>query len=211
MNSAMLFDQARGARFKKLGTSDLVFYGVLMILAHLLLLLSNRFIVFMSVRPHVPAAFSSDYSLGFYTSAVSGLLFELMLFVLGWLFISGMANLLDGQSNARALFGALALCYAPVVLSSLATSLTYLTHTGSINTLAITQAERPEQLAEAINSSFSGAIFQALNKGEKLAYGLSVLLVVEAVSRICQLTRLKAALAVGLFVSLLFVLNYFAG
>lgn len=211
MNSAMPFEPALGTRLKKIEAGDLVFYGLLMLLAHLTLLLVNRFFVFNLVKSHVPASFAASYSLSFYAGAVSAILFELMLFILGWLFISGMANLLDGQSNARSLFGALALCFTPIVLSSLITFIVFLTHTSDLSTVAIAQAESPEQLMEAINASFSGAIFQIINRGEKIAYALSVLLVVATVSRVCQLSRLKAALAVGLFVSLLFILNYFAG
>lgn len=211
MNAAMLFEQGWSARFKKIEAGDLVFYGLLVMLAHLTLLLVNRFVIFSLVKAHIPAAFGSGYSLSFYVGAVTTIFFELMIFVLGWLFITGMANLLDGQSNARALFGALALCYLPVVLHSLITFVAFLTHAGDINTVAIAQAEQPEQLSEAINASFSGALFQALKRGEQIAYALSGLLVVEAVSRVCQLSRLKAALAVGLFVGLLFLVNYFAG
>lgn len=210
MNAAIFVEQGLGARFKKIETGHLVFYGLLMLLAHLTLLLVNRFVTFSLIRPHVPAAFGSGYALSFYTGAVTTIFFELMIFVLGWLFISGMADLLNGQSNSRALFGALALCYLPVLLYSMLTLIAFLTHRGDINSAAIAQAAQPEQLAAAINASFSGAIFHALKRGEPAAYVLSGLLMMEAVSRVCQLSRLRAALAVGLFIGLLFVVNHFA-
>jgi hypothetical protein len=210
MNAVMSVEPGIGAGLKKIETGKLVLYGLLVMLAHLTMLLVNRFVTFSLIKSHIPAAFSSGYTLSFYTGAVGTVFLELMIFVLGWMFISGMANLLDGQSNARPLFGALALCYLPVLFYSLLTFIAFLTHRGDINTAAIAQATQPEQLAAAISTSFSGAIFQALKRGEPFVYGLSVLMMIEAVRRVCQLSRFKAVLAVGAFIGLLFLVNRFA-
>lgn len=211
MNLALRFDQALDTKFKKVETSDLVFYGALAICAHLTLLIVNRFLIFNVVKASISEQMRPFYSFDFYLFTFTAILAELTFFVLGWLFVIGMANLLDGQSNARALFGGLALCYVPVVMSSVATFVVYFSQADKVNTVALAQAQTGEQLWAAIDASFSGPAFAAAIRGEKIAYGALLLLAVEAVSRICNLGRLKALVCMGLFVGVLFMINYFAG
>ena len=66
MNLALRFDQALDTKFKKVETSDLVFYGALAICAHLTLLIVNRFLIFNVVKASISEQMRPFYSFDFY-------------------------------------------------------------------------------------------------------------------------------------------------
>jgi hypothetical protein len=192
-----------------IATSDLVFYGGLTLLAHLTLMVANRLLVSRSVSAHVPAEWRWDVEVQLCLGVATGLLVEVMLFFLGWLFITGMSMLLDGKENARALFGWLGLCYLPAVCFSLFSFARNWLTLEDASYAGIAQARSAEQLSTALLEHFSNGAQQWSQMGANVVYLLILALAIEATHRVCNLSRLKALLSVGSYVGLLFTINYF--
>jgi hypothetical protein len=168
------------SRLEQAPPADLVRYGTLMLAAHVTLLLAGRALTFtVGARPAAALAFWLD--------AATGLLLEVSLFCVGWLYITALAVALGGREESRRLFGWLGLCFAPAVCCSLIGCATLLSGPGSLD---------------------SG---QALRVGSAISYLLSAALAAEMTHRVCGVKRPRAVVIVGSYVGLLLAADRAAG
>lgn len=190
--------------------SDLVFFGSLVLFAHLVLQLANRWVSDQTIGAYIPKELNPNPAFQFALSTIVGLLLEIVLFFIGWLWVSGMVVLLNGRENVRALFGALGLCYLPAMLISAGAYIRLLMGVTNFNSDAIAHATTPEQLAAAFQQCEASGFFHLMKIGSNIGYLLLLAGALESVHRICGISRLKSALILGSYVGFLFALNHFA-
>lgn len=210
VNVADNFEKRQVLKGKTMTPSDLVFFGSLVFVLHLALLLATRWVSDQTIGAYVPKEFNPHPGVQFALNSTVALLFEIALFFIGWLWISGMVVLLNGRENIRALFGALGLCYLPAMLISTFAYIRLLIGVEDFNSEAISHSSTAEQLATAFQQCEASGFFHLMKLGANLGYGLLVVLALEAVHRLCGISRLKSALVLGSYVGVLFALNHFA-
>lgn len=210
MNAISSFGQRLALKEKTFAPSDAVFYGSLALFAHLVLLLANRWLADQTIGAYIPAELNPHPGVQFALSAIVGLLVEIVLFFIGWLWIAGMVVLFDGRENIRVLFGALGLCYLPAVLISVLIFIRLVIGVKETNFSAIAQASTADQLTAAFEQCETSGFFYLMRMGRNIGYLLLLFCVLEAVHRICGISRLKTGLILGSYVGMLFALNRFA-
>jgi hypothetical protein len=210
MNAVSYIEQNLGSKVRNLSASDAVFFGSLVFIVYLALLFLNRWLMHRAVSERIPGEFSEDIGWQFAISVTGGLLTEAMLFLIGWLFVAGMAVLFNGNANARPLFGWLGLCYLPVAVFSLFSAIRLWVGVENVDYSAISGARDFEELYVIIHNCLSSGGYRILQIGSNIAYLFTAASAVEVTHRVCDVSRLKAALIVGSYLGLLFALNRFA-
>lgn len=210
MNAVSSLEQRIILNGRDVASSDLVFFGSLTLLAHLALLLATQWLSNQTISAYIPTDLNPNSGFQFALSAIVGLLLEIVLFFIGWLWIAGVVVLLNGRENVRALFGALGLCYLPAVLISAAVYIRLLIGVKEASFDAISKASTTEQLAAAFHQCQSSGFFRIMSLGSNLGYLLLLVCALEVVHRVCGISRLKAVITLGAYVGLLFTFNYFA-
>jgi hypothetical protein len=208
MNLITRAEQSLSVKMREMSVSDVAFYSILVMLTHLTLLFSNMVQMHRAITDHIPAHLNTYTSFDLYLNAASSLVAEVLMFLLGWLFITGAIMLLNGQENARALFWWLGLCFLPVALLSLASCVILLFNLGAPQFTPIAQAQTEAELAAAIGESVSRGTYWWLLAAGKAAYGVTAVMIIEAIHRVCRVTRLKAVLVLASYGALLFALDF---
>lgn len=210
MNAVSSLEQRLILNGRDVAFSDLIFFGSLVLFVHLVLLLATQWLSNQTISAYIPTDLNPNSGFQFALGAIVGLLLEIVLFFIGWLWVAGIAILLNGRESVRALFGALGLCYLPAVLISAAVYIRLLVGVKEASFDAISKASNAEQLAAAFQQCQSSGFFRLMSMGSNLGYLLLLVCALEAVHRVCSISRLKAALTLGSYVGLLFTFNYFA-
>lgn len=211
MNSITHIEQSFSAKLRDMQASDAVFYGLLVFIAHLSLTFANRYLTHQSIAARIPSDLSEGLTVEFALTVTVGLLIEVMIFLIGWLFIAAMAVLLDGESNARTLFGWLGLCFLPAAAVSLFGVIRLWIGVENADYAAISDARTMEDLSVAIRNCLSSGGYRTLQIAADAAYLFLSASAIEITHRVCGLIRWKALLIVGSYAGLLFALNRFAG
>lgn len=210
MNDVSSLEQRLVLNGRTFTPSDLIFFGSLVLLIHLVLLLATQWLSDQTIGAYIPKHLNPNSGFQFALSAIVGLFLEIVLFFIGWLWIAGMVVLLNGRESVRALFGALGLCYLPAVLISTVVYIRLLVGVNDASFDAIAHASTAEQLAAAFQQCQASGFFRLMSLGGNLGYLLLLVCAFEAVHRVCSVSRLKAALTLSSYVGLLFTLNHFA-
>jgi len=199
-----------GRRLAALPTGDVVFLGMVVMGVHLALMLLAQVLTFRAIEPYIPSGLGSGIAAGFYGSAFVNVMMEAVVFFAGWMFATAASVLLEGRENARALFGWMALAYAPLLLySAFAYAVLFLA--GGEPFAGMAGAADTAELLAAARDGLDSGVFTLLRAVHFAAYAAALGLAAEAVHRVCSLPRARAWAVMGAYAALLLAVSVLTG
>lgn len=172
-------------------------------------LIMNGLILFLTFRPvagqlpdHLAEAYAQVFSVMYIGMILGVTLGEIVIFVLGWLFVMIAVALLNGKRRHRALFGWLGVAYTPVTVYSIMAVAFMLVFSDQMVYAGLSTLATIDQLPGEIMKMQDTGLFKWIRFGRACALTLVVALAIEAVHRVCSLSRFKAAGVILAYVAL---------
>lgn len=170
--------------------------GIGMFVTYLIMNGLVLFLTFKSVAGQLPDHLAEAYAQVFsvvYIGMILGVtLGEIVIFVLGWLYVMIAVALLNGKRRHRALFGWLGVAYTPVTVYSIMAVAFMLVFSDQMVYAGLSTLATLDQLPAEIMKMQDTGLFEWIRYGRTLALTLVVALAIEAAHRVCSLSRFKA-------------------
>ena len=180
--------------------------GIAMFAMYLILNGLILFLTFRSVAGQLPDHLTEAYAQIFlvvYMGMILGVtLGEIVIFVLGWLFVMIAVALLNGKRRHRALFGWLGVAYTPVTAYSVMAVVIILVFSDQMAYAGLSTLTTLDQLPGEIMKMQDSGLFKWIRYGRILALTFVVALAIETAHRICSLSRFKAVVVILSYVAL---------
>ena len=193
----------RVASFSK---TEPVWTGIGMFVMYLIM---NGLVLFLTFRPvaeQLPDQFAEAYAQVLsvmYISMILGVtLGEIMIFVLGWLFVMIAVAILNGKRRHRALFGWLGVAYTPVTVYSIMVVVLMLVLSDQMVYAGLSTLSTIDQLPGEIAKIQDNGLFKWIRYGRMFALTAVVALAIEVAHRVCSLSRFKAVGVILAYVAL---------
>jgi len=164
------------------------------------------FLTFRSVAGQIPDHLAEAYAQVFtvlYISMILGVtLGEIVIFVFGWLFVMIAVALLNSERRHRALLGWLGAAYTPVTVYSIMTVVLMLAFSDQMVYAGLSTLSSIDQLPGEIAKIQDTGLFKWIRYGRYFALTLVVAFAIEAVHRVCSMSRFKAVGVILAYVAL---------
>ena len=164
------------------------------------------FLTFRSVAGQIPDHLTEAYAQVFsvlYISMIVGVtLGEIVIFVLGWLFVMIAVALLNCRRRHRALFGWLGVAYTPVTVYSIMAVALMLAFSDQMVFAGLSNMATIDQLPGEIAKLQDVGLLKWIRYGRYIALTLVVAFAIEAVHRVCAMSRFKAVSVILAYVAL---------
>lgn len=164
------------------------------------------FLTFRSVAGQLPDHLTESYAqifLALFTGMVLGVtLGEIVIFVLGWVFLMIAVALLNSKRRHRALFGWLGVAYFPITAYSIMAVVFMLVFSDQMVYAGLSTMSTLEQLPGEIAKMQDSGFYKWIRYGRMFALTLVVALAIEVAHRVCSLSRQKSAGVILSYVAL---------
>ena len=181
-------------------------FGVYLIMNGLVLLLTFR-----SVAGQLPDQLAESYAqvfLALFIGMIVGVtLGEIVIFVLGWVFVMIAAALLNSRRRHRALFGWLGIAYIPVTAYSIMAVVLMLVFADQMVYAGLSTLSTLDQLPGEITKMQDSGFYKWVRYGRMFALTLVVVFAIEVAHRTCSLSRFKAAGVILTYVAIIGLLQ----
>lgn len=171
-------------------------------------LIMNGLTLFLTYRSvagqlpdHLAEAFTQIFSIVYIGMILGVTLGEIVIFVLGWLFVMIAVVLLNGKRRHRALFGWLGVAYTPVTVYSIMVVVMFVL-TDQMVYAGMSTLSTIDQLPGEIAKMQDSGLFKWIRYGRMFALTLVVAFAIEAVHRVCSLSRLRTVGVILVYVAL---------
>lgn len=164
------------------------------------------FLTFRSVAGQLPDHLAESYEqvfLALFIGMVLGVtLGEIVIFVMGWIFVMIAVALLNSRRRHRALFGWLGVAYIPVTAYSIMAVVLMLVFSDQMVYAGLSTLSTLDQLPGEIAKMQDSGFYKWVRYGRMFALTLVVAFAVEVAHRVCSLSRIKAAGVILTYVAL---------
>lgn len=193
-------------RLASISESEPLWAGIGMFITYLFLNGLVLYLTFRSVADQIPDHLAEAYAQVFsvmYIGMILGVtLGEVVIFVLGWLFVMIAVALLKSRRRHRALFAWLGIAYTPVTVYSMMTVVLLLVFSDQLVYAGLSTLSTINQLPGEITKIQDIGLFKWIRYGRGFALTLVVAFAIEAAHRVCSLSRFKAVGVILTYVAL---------
>ena len=193
-------------RLSSIYVTEPLWTGIGMFVIYLIMNGIVLFLTFRSVAGQIPDHLAEAYAQVFtvmYIGMILGVtLGEIVIFVFGWLFVMIAIALLNSERRHRALFGWLGAAYTPVTVYSIMTVVLMLAFSDQMVYAGLSTLSSIDQLPGEIAKIQDTGLFKWIRYGRYFALTLVVAFAIEAVHRVCSMSRFKAVGVILAYVAL---------
>lgn len=193
-------------RLTSISESEPLWTGIGMFVVYLIM---NGLVLFMTFRSvawqlpdHLAESYAQVFLALFIGMVLSVTLGEIVIFVLGWVFIMIAVALLNSRRRHRALFGWLGVAYIPVTTYSIMAVVLMLVFSDQMVYAGLSTLSTLDQLPGEIMKMQDSGFYRWVRYGRIFALILVVAFAIEVAHKVCSLSRFKAAGVILTYVAL---------